>query len=125
MAGRRGRKLSEMRREAKEPWTLEEALPLIRKLAPALVSVGFSIGPGGSVLIEGESKNDLDFIIYPLDASSYNMNAVRRVLERHELRQLWARHEIAAFWARTNSNDNKHVEVWGWQKHRIDIFFMR
>lgn len=117
--------LSELRREAKEPWTLMEALPLIQELAPALKGVGFGIGIAGSVLVAGSSQNDLDLIIFPLDATNYDMSAARRVLEKHELRRLWDRYEIASIWARKGSNDNKHVEVWGWRKHRVDIFFLR
>jgi hypothetical protein len=41
-------------------WTLENALPIIRKLAPIAEEHGFSVALYGGVLASGQSANDLD-----------------------------------------------------------------
>jgi len=41
-------------------WTLDEALPLIRKISPIARRRGFSVALYGSVLDRGKSEKDLD-----------------------------------------------------------------
>jgi len=41
-------------------WTLNDALPLIRKIEPIAKRHGFSLALYGSVLYRGESEKDLD-----------------------------------------------------------------
>ena len=106
-------------------WTLGLALALIRELTPALKHAGFSLGLCGSVLVDGASKSDLDIIVFPMNASTYNVRDARRVLEEYGLKPLLPRHEVAATWARKGSDDTKHVETWSWERRRIDLFFMR
>ena len=114
-----------LQQEAKKPWTLQEALLLIKDLQMPLKNAGFGIALAGSVLLEGESKNDLDLILFPQDTSSVNIEKARLVLQNGGMVPLWYRHEIAEFWFRAGSSDTKHVEVWAWNGHRVDIFFLR
>lgn len=43
------------------------------------------------------------------------------------MNKLWDHHDILRFWQKDNpgGTDSKHVEVWEWNKHRIDVFFLR
>jgi hypothetical protein len=41
-------------------WTLDNALPLIRKISPIARRHGFSVALYGSVLDQGETEKDLD-----------------------------------------------------------------
>ena len=43
-----------------ESWTLESALPVIRRIAEIAEAHGFALALYGSVLIKGQSDNDLD-----------------------------------------------------------------
>jgi hypothetical protein len=43
-------------------WTLEDALPIIRAIAPIAERCGFSVALRGSVLIKGRSEKDLDLL---------------------------------------------------------------
>jgi hypothetical protein len=47
-------------RSRKELWTLEGALPVIRRIAAIAKEHGFTVALYGSVLMKGESENDLD-----------------------------------------------------------------
>jgi hypothetical protein len=105
-----------------DPWTLDDGLALVRKLEPELTKAGWFVALGGSVLLKGHSDNDLDLALIPLDKSSVNHNAFRKVLTQHGFRLIWKRHEIARFWYRQNSNDTKHVETWVLGNQRVDIF---
>lgn len=48
-------------------WTLDEALPLIRKISPIARRHGFSVALYGSVLERGRSENDLDLFFVEQD----------------------------------------------------------
>jgi hypothetical protein len=47
-------------RSRKELWTLEGALPVIRRIVAIAKEHGFTVALYGSVLMKGESENDLD-----------------------------------------------------------------
>jgi hypothetical protein len=49
-------------------WTLDEALPLIRKIAEAARTCGYSVALYGSVLVRGESTKDLDIFFIEQEA---------------------------------------------------------
>jgi hypothetical protein len=48
-------------------WTLDEALPLIRKISPIAREHGFSVALYGSVLDRGRSERDLDLFFIEQD----------------------------------------------------------
>jgi len=56
-------------------WTLETALPLIRRIAPIALRHGFSIALYGSLLHIGESHKDLDLFLVEQDPDITNVHA--------------------------------------------------
>ena len=56
-------------------WTLETAIPLIRKIAPIAQRHGFSVAFYGSVLDAGESNKDLDLFFVEQDAEICDVHA--------------------------------------------------
>lgn len=54
-------------------WTLEDALPLVRKICPIAQRHGFSVALYGSVLDKGESENDLDIFFVEQDHDICNV----------------------------------------------------
>jgi len=48
-------------------WTLDKALPLIKKISDAARSCGFSVALYGSVLEQGKSSKDLDLFFVEQD----------------------------------------------------------
>lgn len=114
-----------LQKEAKLPWTLDAALLLIKELSPLLLEVGFDAGLLGSVLLRGESTHDLDLVVFPQDASCYDLQQARNAMGKAGMTILWHRHEIAGFWHKKRSGDTKHVEVWAHFLRRVDVFFLR
>jgi predicted nucleotidyltransferase len=47
-------------RSSKELWTLEGAVPILRRIAAIAEEHGFTVALYGSVLMKGESESDLD-----------------------------------------------------------------
>lgn len=47
-------------------WTLDEAISFVRELNKLANKRGYHLGIAGSVLINGESSNDLDIYAFPL-----------------------------------------------------------
>jgi len=110
---------------SRSPWSLEEALALIRMLEPKLTQVGFHVALMGSVLIEGHSTNDLDLILFPHSSNRVDVESARLELTIAGLRPVISRARVAAAWEREGSSDAKHVEVWAYNDKRVDLFFMR
>lgn len=53
-------------------WTLSDALDVIRPLQFKALQYGYHLALGGGVLNKGESANDLDLIVMPLDQRPCN-----------------------------------------------------
>lgn len=106
-------------------WQLSEALVLVEKLAPLLEASGFSIGLTGSVLKRGHSKHDLDLIIYPMQSTaSTDFHFARAVLVSFGMNVHLTAAEVQRAWRRRGSLDEKEVEVWDYNRKRIDFFFL-
>jgi len=54
-------------------WTLNAALPLIRRIAPIARTHGFSVALYGSVLERGESEKDLDLFFVKQEPDICNL----------------------------------------------------
>jgi hypothetical protein len=54
-------------------WTLEDALPLIRKLSEIALRNGFSVALSGGVLDRGSSEHDLDLFFVQKRPKSCNV----------------------------------------------------
>lgn len=63
----------------RDPWTLDEALPVIRKLMPVCKRLGYQLSLTGSVLWEGRSTKDLDLQMVSLEAS-FSLPAPSQIL---------------------------------------------
>lgn len=105
-------------------WTQAAALDFVASLIDVMRTAGFGVALGGS-LLRGDDKRDLDLVLFPLDATNFDLERARQVLRNKGMNPLWYRHEIARFWTLDGSSDDKHVEVWGWENHRVDVFFLK
>ena len=107
-------------------WTLDSALDFIRELHHVLNEAGFAAALTGSVLIRGESDNDLDLVIYPLNAAECSFTALREGLEGAGMKIKFPRHIVARAWHSRGSNDIKTVEAWETPGgRRVDLFLLR
>ena len=52
--------------QIKPIWTLDKAIEKVRELNQIANGFGYHLGIGGSVLIKGESHNDVDIYAFPL-----------------------------------------------------------
>src|SRR3989442_43799 len=68
-------------------WTLNDALPLIRKISAIARRYGFSVAVYGSVLGRGESEKDLDLFLMEQDPYICNvqgcLEGITRLPEIH------------------------------------------
>lgn len=109
-----------------DPWTLEDALTFFRALWVALEPVGYHVGLTGGVLLRGESKKDLDVLIYPrCTHDSPDIEAVKRTFTNFGMEPYFDRAFITERWRAAGSLDEKHVEGWTYAGKRVDIFFVR
>jgi len=114
-------------------WTLDNALSFVRELNIRLNTVGFYVGITGGVLFKGESQKDLDVIIYPTSTTDMDWNRVYPVLEGLSLKQVSNKLATQGVWRTKGSKDQKHVEVWQFDKTapktfrnaRVDLFFLK
>lgn len=65
-------------------WTYQEALPVLKALEEKLIPIGAHASMGGSVLFKGESKKDLDVVIYPHNPLRQpHENKIRKTIMDH------------------------------------------
>ncbi len=109
------------------PWTLEEALALVRRLEPMLSAAGWHSGLTGSVLMRGSSAKDVDLIVYPRDsrAASADPESARAVLRVAGMRRDFTADQIRTLWRERGSKDVKDVEMWKDGGRRVDVFFLK
>jgi len=123
------------------PWTIRQARRLVNELEARLA--GWYVALAGSVLLRGESSNDLDLIFYPhtstkiwrpfADSLMYDLkiDELYRVLRECGLTQLASADRVKEVWAagrsakRGPSDDQKWVEIWMYDEQRVDVFVMR
>lgn len=104
-------------------WVLDDALALIRKLAERLAPQ-YHLALAGSVLLRGQSRNDLDLIVYPASSEAQDKDFVAKVLTEEGLKRLHDREVVHRAWRRRGSDDAKHVEVWEYKDRKLDVFFL-
>jgi hypothetical protein len=66
-------------------WTLDNALPLIRRISPIARRHGFALALYGSVLDKGESEKDLDLFFIRREHDSCDVTTVRLKVEQNQL----------------------------------------
>lgn len=109
------------------PWTLEEAQALVAKIWEPLAKAGFHVGLTGSTLYNRASNKDLDLIVYPHKTGEKTLNDAVRALQTLGFVR-WFNYE-AVQGARGQGdneygNDQKKVEIWHYNKKRVDMFFL-
>jgi len=120
VSGMRSKKFKELK-----GWELSELLEFLSKIRPSLSRAGFEIGVTGSVLFEGKSEHDGDVILYPRDASSFDLSLLYTVLGQLGLNPEFSHADLLKIWRTQKSNDVKHVEIWSYQGKRLDLFILR
>lgn len=107
-------------------WTRDEATLLLAGIAEELAARGFAVGLTGSVLTKGFSSHDLDIIIYPLQLTAEtDWEIARQALVGAGFVCHIPVETVQAAWRRKGSLDEKRVEVWLFNKRRVDVFFLR
>lgn len=109
------------------PWNLQEAQALVAKIWEPLAQAGFHVGLTGSVLYKGSSDKDLDLIVYPHKTGEKTLNDAVRALKSLGFVRWFNYKAVRA--ARGQGDfeygyDNKKVEIWRYNKKRVDIFFL-
>lgn len=93
-------------------WTIEDALVLIREIAPKLKKVGWYPSLAGSVLMKGYSDKDLDIVMIPHTLAEQNVELLRDVLYDLGWKCRVRAHNMVKFWREKGGTDSKHVDVW-------------
>jgi hypothetical protein len=94
-------------------WTLENALPIVRAMNPIVRRCNFSLAFRGSVLIEGESDNDLDLCFlheHPSCSSErvwHELAHAMPELRFGSLHKSETSRECGVIWL----SDDRHIEV--------------
>lgn len=106
-------------------WTLESAVEFIRDLEPILASLGWHCALTGSVLYKGESRKDLDLVVYPHRTSNHSLAYLRQGLRRAGLELFMDANKVKVQWSKlANSEDRKRVELWFQGARRVDVFVL-
>ncbi len=111
---------------ARRTWSFEQAQGLIEKLRLPLLEAGWCIGLTGSVLWNSKSAKDLDLIVYPFDTSkARDLERLRAVFEEAGMHQVRTVEWLRNHWrTKKKSLDEKHVEVWAYERRRVDVFVL-
>lgn len=117
-------------------WVRDEAIEFCTNLWMDLEPAGYYCALTGSLLYRGESKKDLDLIIYPAHA---NHNAKRELytpdgdpdlmaaLVGFGLKRTHDSTFVRSMWRKKGFTCDKFVEVWrtkGPPRKRLDLFFL-
>ncbi len=100
-------------------WEFEEAVDFCRSLTEFLNPLGFGVALAGGVLIKGNSKKDLDVVIYPFKKISSNFNTMLESLPKFGLTFVRLPNNNLGY-----TDDGKNVQVWDYQGKRVDLFFL-
>lgn len=112
-------------REHRPLWDLPRGIELAREISREIRAFGYDVGLTGSVLKRGESRKDLDLLVYPLDSTRLDPVNLRAALVacggvcRADVQR------VRAGWRERGSRDEKHVEVWEFGGRRVDLMFVR
>lgn len=118
-------KAAVLRPKKKVVWTIAEARALILRLEVALLPVGAHVALAGSVLHTGESKKDLDIIVYPRSSRYFDIERIREVFDNVGLRCIISAAEVRRDWRKRGIKDGKRVEIWAERDRRVDVLFLK
>lgn len=68
------------------PWTINDAVDMVKELRPLIKDLGYFVTIGGGVLERGSSQNDLDLFLLPLRSDKIEKNPAGVV---ELLQKLW------------------------------------
>ena len=105
-------------------WTLVDALDFLRGLQARVEPIGYHVGLLGSVLLKGESLNDLDILIYPASTEKKSHGRLFDVFIGYNMTLVIDVQDVQAKWRRDGSQDTKQVSVWSWGGRSVDVFFL-
>jgi hypothetical protein len=111
-------------------WHLDETLVVVRELEQALVKAGWHVALAGGTLHNGQSKHDLDLVVFPHTRPRRKVTQEQRAsLARVLAGLLWTRthtvEQMHRCWRARGSLDYKHVEVWTDKRgRRIDLLVL-
>lgn len=101
-----------------EPWTLDGALMLCRRIENLIRDLGSHAALGGSVLHKGESDKDCDIFIYPHKSPTFEIIKIMDRLEGAGIKPIkHADH-------RAYGDDKIVIRCFDGQR-RIDLFFVK
>ena len=102
-------------------WTLEQGLEFARQLEVKIkrISSHYHVGLTGSTLYKGESKKDLDIILYPHKSTQKDRKYLDKVLIEFGLKFVSDRTETYAVYG-----NDKEVVQYSYKGKRVDIFFL-
>jgi len=103
-------------------WTLKEAIELIQEIEPKFQAAGFHVGLTGSVVFKGESKKDLDLIVYPHDYDAgrgFDVKAARKLIA-----EIFSSEWCDVWGPLSKIRDDKKVAWISAKGKRIDFFFL-
>lgn len=103
-------------------WGMETAVEFCRELEQALAP-NYHVAMGGSVLHTGSSSNDLDVFVYPRTTTQNSIGAVHRMLLVFGMKLRVPNRVVRRKWEKQGSTDTKYVEVWVYNRRRIDVFY--
>jgi len=106
------------------PWNKTKADNFLSMLIPLLKDIGYGVGITGSILMGKESPNDLDIIIYPISTTEQSYTTLVQALTLAGLKLSFSKERTWLHWAKVGSHDKKHVEIWDFNNHKVDIFFL-
>jgi hypothetical protein len=121
----RAEKARILRPKKKSVWVLHDALQFVRRLEKKLRIAYAHVAFTGSVLYEGESRKDLDIVIFPHSSRHFDLDLVRGVLEEAGLHCLFTVAQVHKDWRERGIKDRKRVEIWAYRQKRVDVMFLK
>lgn len=104
-------------------WTRPEALEMVRVIQAALAPE-WAVGLTGS-LMTNDTGTDLDLIAYPYNKSATNRRPIHTILEGElGMRRVRTPEEMITYWRSIGGTDTKRVEVYRYNKRRIDVMLL-
>lgn len=107
-------------------WTWGDCQVFVKELRLVALGAGYAVALAGSVLYRGESKKDLDIVLFPLGGTDRDLDRLKAALKSYGMVLELAEAEVKAQWLRDyDSRDTKHVEIWkAPDGRRVDLFFL-
>ena len=107
------------------PWTIEQGLLFVRCLQSRIAPLGYGVALAGSVLMKGDSKTDLDVVVFPYNTDCQSHRHLSAALKDHGLTRRFSQQSVQRYRRQHGQQDPKHLEIWMHGKQRVDLFFLK